>query len=80
MTLRPFKYGYGLVLGEINVIEEEAEHVREIFDNYIAGKSLSEISNEFLLPSHVDLLLARTWGLTLPSPPNSTNSLENTSL
>lgn len=46
MTLRPFKYGYGLVLGEINVIEEEAEHVREIFDNYIAGKSLGEISKE----------------------------------
>ena len=46
MTVRPFKYGYGLILGEINVIEEEAEHVREIFDDYIAGKSLSKISEE----------------------------------
>ena len=40
---RLYRYGYGLVLGKLSVIEKEAETVKKIFSDYISGKSLNDI-------------------------------------
>ena len=40
---RLYRYGYGLVSGKLSVIQNEAETVKKIFSDYIAGKSLKDI-------------------------------------
>ena len=44
MSLRTILFGYNVVLGKIEISEQEAQIVKEIFSEYLNGKSLSEIA------------------------------------
>ncbi|MBQ6979053.1 MAG: recombinase family protein [Clostridia bacterium] len=46
MANRMICYGYGIINGELSVIENEAEIVRRIFKEYADGKLLNEIAEE----------------------------------
>lgn len=46
MANRMISYGYGMQDGKLSIIVEEAEVVRHIFYEYIAGKRLDVIAEE----------------------------------
>ena len=46
MTLRSISFGYKLELGRLIIFEEEAQIVKQVFNDYLNGKSLANIATE----------------------------------
>lgn len=46
MTLRSISFGYKLELGRLIILEEEAQIVKQVFNDYLGGKSLANIATE----------------------------------
>ena len=50
--IRTIPFGYSISNGKYITIYEEAEAVKQIFEQYISGKSLNEIAYNMMIPYH----------------------------